>query len=240
MKRTGIRLTSVAALLWLAACTTPPPAGDTLQAAGWRPVPLPGKKLTAYALDVSAGRPHAIRAEADASASMLRRAAFVAPEQLGRVRFSWRVAELIVDADLSDRESADSPVRVVLAFDGDHARLSARNRMLFELAQAVTGERPPYATLMYVWDNKAARETVFPGGRSDRVRKIVVESGSEHRGSWRDYERSIAEDYRRAFGEEPGPLIAVGLMTDADNTRGRALAWYGAVELLPAAALASR
>ena len=129
---------------------------------------------------------------------------------------------------------------MVFALDGDHGKLSARNRMLFDLAQAVGGERPPYATLMYVWDNKAAPETLLHGGRTDRVRKIVVESGPEHRKRWRDYERHLADDFRRAFGEEPGPLIAVGVMTDADNTRSRATAWYGPIELLPNASIASR
>jgi hypothetical protein len=224
----------------LAGCAVAPPAGDTLQADGWQTFSLPGKKPTRYALDTLAGRPGAIRAEADASASMLRRPTRVAPDDLGRVRFSWRVADLIAEADLADRDAADSPVRVVFAFDGDHDRLSARNRMLFDLAQAVGGERPPYATLMYVWDNRAAPETVIPGGRTDRVRKIVVESGPDRRGQWRDYERHLADDYRRAFGEEPGPLIAVGIMTDADNTRSRATAWYGAIELLSAPAIASR
>jgi hypothetical protein len=93
---------------------------------------------------------------------------------------------------------------------------------------------------MYVWDNRAAPETVIPGGRTDRIRKIVVESGPAQRGHWRDYERHLADDFRRAFGEAPGPLIAVGIMTDADNTRGRATAWYGAIELMAEPAAASR
>ena len=40
-------------------------------------------------------------------------------------------------------------------------------------------------------------------------------------------------DFRRAFGEEPGRLVAVALMTDTDNTQARAEAWYGPVELVP-------
>lgn len=39
-------------------------------------------------------------------------------------------------------------------------------------------------------------------------------------------------DFRRAFGEEPGALIGVALMTDADNTRASAEASYGEVRLL--------
>ena len=79
-------------------------------------------------------------------------------DQLGTLAFSWRVPALMPQADLSDRDSADSPARIVLAFDGDHRRLSAKNRTLFELAETLTGEAPPYATLMYVWDGHSALE----------------------------------------------------------------------------------
>ena len=45
------------------------------------------------------------------------------------------------------------------------------------LAEALTGERPPYATLVYVWDATAPVGTVIINPRSDRIRKIVVDSG---------------------------------------------------------------
>jgi len=41
----------------------------------------------------------------------------------------------------------------------------------------------------------------------------------------------VAADFRRAFGEEPGPLVAIAVMTDSDNTRSRSRAWYGPVRL---------
>jgi hypothetical protein len=64
-------------------------------------------------------------------------------------------------------------------------------------------------------------------------RKIVVDTGSADTRRWREHRRSIVADYVRAFGEPPGRLIGVGVMTDADNTRARALAWYGRITLHP-------
>ncbi len=221
--------------LLLAGCAsvTPPPAGGRADPAwdGWQEFVLPGKRSTRYAPGWEGARP-VMHARADASASMLRRRVRIEPAELGSVDFSWRVNALIDGADLADADVSDSPARIVLAFDGDPARLSPRNRMLFDLAQALTGEAPPYATLMYVWDNRAAPEAVIASRRTDRVRKIVLESGPQHRGSWRHYRRDIAADYRRAFGEAPGALIGIGVMTDADNTRARAEASYGEVRLL--------
>lgn len=198
---------------------------------GWHDLPLPGKQRTRYTNLIEQGRP-VVQAESHASASMLRRTVRVEPGSLGQVKFSWRVASLIESADLTDRDTDDSPVRLILAFDGDHGRLSLRNRMMFELAHAVTGESPPFATLMYVWENKAPTETVIHSGRTDRIRKIVLESGQSNLGDWRHYERDVAADFRKTFGEDPGALIAVGLMTDSDNTQSRAKAWYGEVHLV--------
>lgn len=221
-------------VLLMMGCSTQPgkpnPSPGTGQEA-WHDVRLPGKSLTLYRHLLDAGRP-VVYAESEGSASMLRRAVRVEPADIGRIKFSWQVKQLIDAADLTNRDSDDSPVRLILAFDGDHERLSLRNRMIFDLAHAVTGEKPPFATLMYVWDNKAPVESIIPNGRTDRIRKIVVESGSLHVDKWRNYERDIASDYERAFGEAPGSLIAVGFMTDSDNTRSSAKAWYGEVHII--------
>jgi Protein of unknown function (DUF3047) len=235
-----VRSTTVASILamLLSGCSSVAPtktadvrdAEPAPAALDWAAVDLPGKRSTRYTALVRDGRP-AVHAKSESAASFLRRAVRLEADQLRTVQFSWRVEELIAEADMSDRDTDDSPVRVILAFDGDHSQLSMRNRMTFDLAHAVTGERPPYATLMYVWDNKAPTETVIHSGRTDRIRKIVVESGGGRLGQWHDYERDIVADYRRSFGEAPGRLISVGLMTDSDNTRSRAEAWYGEVRV---------
>jgi hypothetical protein len=120
----------------------------------------------------------------------------------------------------------------LLAFDGDTKRLSPRTRVMFDLMHTLTGEAPPFATLMYVWDGSTPVDTLVVNRRSDRVRKIVLESGPAHLGQWRNYTRDIAVDFRRAFGEEPGTLIGIAVMTDTDNTQTSAEAWYGEIKLL--------
>lgn len=209
------------------------PAGSAEPAAssgGWQAVLLPGKAPTRYAVTEKDGR-WAVSARADASASMWRRRVSVPPEQLGEARFSWWVESLPQGAHVGDIDSEDAAARVIFAFEGELEKLSPRNRAMFDLARALTGEYPPYATLMYVWDTRAARESVVVNPRTDRVRKIVLDSGPAELGRWREHRRQLAEDFRRAFGEEPGRLVAIAIMTDGDNTRTRTRAWYGAIEL---------
>ena len=201
--------------------------------APWHHQSFPGKTPTHFGYTRVDGR-DAMAATAHASASMLRRKVQIQPADIGKVRFSWKVPELIADADMAVRDFDDAPVRLVLAFDGDRSKFSARNSMLSELARTLTGEEMPYATLMYVWCTKRAPGTVIVNPRTDRIRKLVVESGPGHLNRWMDYERDIRADFEKAFGEPPGALIGVGIMTDADNTQSHASAWYGPVKLLAA------
>ena len=67
--------------------------------------------------------------------------------------------------------------------------------------------------------------------RTDRIRKIVVESGAKNLNQWLDYDRNIRADFEKAFGEPPGALVGIGIMTDTDNTRSMVKAWYGPMRL---------
>lgn len=58
---------------------------------------------------------------------------------------------------------------------------------------------------------------------------IVAESGREKVVLWQAVTRNVYEDYKRAFGEEPGTIIAIGIMTDTDNTGENVHAYYGEI-----------
>lgn len=196
----------------------------------WHEVRLPGKKPTRYVSAMRDGR-RVVHARAEGSASMWRQQLRVPARELAEVQWSWRVDRLNPQASVDDVEREDAVARLLFAFDGDRSRLPARTQAQFDLARALTGESPPFATLMYVWETARPQGSLIVNGRTDRVRKIVVDSGAQHLGRWREHRRDLVADFRLAFGEDPGPLIAIALMTDTDNTRARAEAWYGAVHL---------
>lgn len=244
--RRSLGMTLAAGALWLAGCASAPLSGEDVigtspwalrsqmqndgAPGAWKHHGFPGKKATKFRYARKDGR-DAIAVQAESSASMLRHTVHVAPEDLGNVRFSWKVPALIEQADLALRDKADSAVRIVLAFEGDRSRFSPRDAAVSELARAVTGEPMPYATLMYVWCNKRPPGTVIRSTRTDRIRKLVVQSGSGGLNRWLEYERDIRADFERAFGEKPGALVGIGIMTDSDNTHSRVQAWYGPVTL---------
>ncbi|WP_082680051.1 DUF3047 domain-containing protein [Paucibacter sp. KCTC 42545] len=225
----------------LTSCAWPPTRPELSQgtesaAAGalreWSSRELPGKSATQYSLIERAGRP-CVLAQANKSASLWRRGMKLAPDQLAGLQFDWWIGSFADTASVTSAQTDDAPARLLLGFDGDVERLSMRNRMQFDLVQTLTGEAPPYALLMYVWDASAPVDTLVVSTRSDRIRKIVVGSGprsAEHKG-WVRLQRDVAADFARAFGEAPGPLISMALMTDGDNTRSRSDACYGNIML---------
>jgi hypothetical protein len=84
---------------------------------------------------------------------------------------------------------------------------------------------------MYIWGRKTPVDTVITNARSNRVKMIVAATGREGVGEWHAFSRDIVADYERAFGEKPGRLIGVGVLTDTDNTGETVEAWYGDIDL---------
>lgn len=204
--------------------TTPPSAMP------WQPFALPGKRYVVFE-PVEVLTRSALRVKADNSVSILRRRFEPTLPEPGRLSFSWKVDALPMGADLAVAGTSDSPVRIVLGFEGDRTRWTPKMHRLSEMSRLLTGEALPYATLIYVWGNEEAPGTVVVNPRTDRIRKLVLDSGTRDLGRWRDHVRDVRADFRLAFGEEPGPLGMVALMTDTDNTRSALTAWYGALTL---------
>ena len=194
---------------------------------GWRLWTLSRfKKSTEYKLVDSDGRT-AVKAQADAAASGLVHVLNIDPLQYPLLNWQWKVDDLIKTANNTTAHLEDSPVRVVVSFAGDIDTLPLSDRMFFDNVRLLTKQKLPYATLMYIWENRAPRDSMLPNLHTSRIKMIVAESGREKVGVWQDITRNVVEDYKRAFGEEPGRITAIAVMTDTDNTGENAHAWYG-------------
>lgn len=197
---------------------------------GWRQhITRPDRPVTGYALDQLDGRT-VLHAQGDSATSGVRCELGIDPADLAArpwLRWDWRVDRFPAQATVTDDDLDDSPARLVLGFGGDASRLSLRDRLFADQVELFTGEALPFATLCYVWDGLAPREQVLPYARSSRIRYLVVDSGRAGEGRWLQHRRHMVDDYQRVFGEMPGPLLSVGVLTDSDDLKGPAEAWYG-------------
>ena len=234
-------------IVLLAGCASGPPEGTPwpdVQAfsanapgpglpRGWQPWILNRAKTpTVYRMvtDASTGRV-VLHAVAERSASGLSQRLDLQPLERPVIAWRWRVVDLIAGADNQDRYSEDAPARLMLFFDGDRSRLPIKEQMLMETAHLLTGQEPPFATLMYVWENRFAPDTLLRNSFTDQVKMIVVGTGRDRIGTWKTFQRDYVEDYRRAFGHDPGRLVGIGVMTDTDNTGESVEAFYGDILL---------
>ncbi len=194
---------------------------------GWQPwVLLRGNTPTQYRL-VERDGVVVVQADSAAGGSALFRKIRIDPHRNPILEWRWRVPRASGAGGAKGPSAVSPPVRLSLAFDGDASKLDIDDRSKLRLAKALTANGLPYASLLYVWLTRSPAETVYSSPHTERVRHIVVESGEQRLGQWVVERRNVLEDYRRVFHEEPGDIVAVGLMTDYGDNGAPRRAFYG-------------
>ncbi|MGA7616418.1 MAG: DUF3047 domain-containing protein [Thermoanaerobaculia bacterium] len=175
--------------------------------AGWESKSFAGK--TEYTLGAREGR-MCLHAASSDSASALIHSVDVDLEKTPYLHWSWRIAATMGSVDERTRKGDDYPARIYIVF----ARTT-----LFSLPSGIN----------YVWTSQLPAGTVWTNAFVSRVRMIAIRSGMEQARSWIDERRNVLADARSLFGEDVPRVVAVGLMTDSDNTGGRSSADYGQI-----------
>lgn len=201
-------------------------AGDALPI-GWEPFTFKKiERCTEYRLVEMDGHV-VVQAEAEASASALMRKISIDPRKYPILQWCWKVANILKKGNLYRKEGDDYPARIYIIFEYDSERVGFSEKLKYEAAKLLYGAYPPLATLNYVWSSNAPVGTVVPNPYTDRAMMVVVQSGEKNLNTWLSEERNIYADYRKAFKDEPPMISGVAIMTDADDTREKATAYYG-------------
>ena len=191
----------------------------------------PYKKNTVYRLENYQGRT-VLSANSKTSASGLAVKLRPRPANNLWLQWEWKALSAIPEADNVERYHDDAPLRILVAFDGNKSKLPLKEKLNFEMANLISGQEMPYATLMYIWSGKSPVDTIINNAHTSRIKMIVVDSGWDNLGDWHKHQRDLAADYKRAYGETPGEVIGIALLTDTDNTKSETRAIYGDIELI--------
>jgi len=176
---------------------------DQLDPTRWKEIEVKGR--TTYTIeDLDGGR--SVKAHSRAAASILLCPFRFNPDTYEWISWRWRVDRLLEQEALDRKEGSDAVARLYVYFDTGGLPWQKRN-------------------LDYVWSAHLPVETILTSAYSKTSKIIVAESGAEHLGTWRWIKRNIEEDYRRCFGDDPPRVVAIGLMTDTDNTQTEAIAY---------------
>ncbi len=172
-----------------------------------------------------------LRASADRSASLyvaLLKPAASAPTTLS---WEWKTDALVPGADNRDKAREDAPLRVLVAFDGDRATLPEAEQQAIQARQESVGARTAVCRADVHLERPGAGGHRHPLGPHQPGEDAGRRVGASGLGSWQSVQRNLADDYRRAYGAEPGPVLGVAVMTDTDNTGTKAVGQYAGIRI---------
>lgn len=78
----------------------------------------------------------------------------------------------------------------------------------------------------YVWTREVPPDTHWKNPFAGQAVMVAVQSGNEGLGEWHSFRRNVRADFRRFHDRDIDTVHAVAIMTDTDNTGGRAEACY--------------
>ncbi|HSN20636.1 MAG TPA: DUF3047 domain-containing protein [Usitatibacter sp.] len=200
---------------------------------GWSELVPPRAKAPRFSLVAEAGTT-VLRVSSEGEAGAAAFALRVDPARRPILAWRWKVDRVVEKADLASRGGDDFAARVYVFFDVPARELPLGARVRLALARLLYGAQLPGAAICYVWDNRHPSGTAAWSPYTDRVRMVVLESGTARAGTWTEERRDLVADYRAAFGAE-APLhdisgIAVG--NDTDQTGEAVTAWFGDLRLV--------
>jgi hypothetical protein len=86
--------------------------------------------------------------------------------------------------------------------------------------------------IQYVWDDYFPERTFGESPFFAKTKILVVQSGKNESGEWVRERRDLIMDYKRLFGKFPkANLVAIGLMSDSDNTQTASEAYFRRLEI---------
>ena len=194
---------------------------------GWKPLTFDKiKDHTHYEL-IKEQDEVVVKAMSVESSSGLTREISIDPKEFPIVQWRWKVENIYKKGDVTRKEGDDYPARVYITFAYDSTKVGFFEKAKYEAARLLYGQYPPLGAINYIWESKSPIGTVVPNPYTDRVQMFVTQSGSDKLGQWVTEEHNVYEDYQRAFGEEPPNISGVAIMTDSDNTKESAIAYFG-------------
>ncbi len=157
-----------------------------------------------------------------------------ASREIGNTTLEWRwkISRRLERADMTTKSGDDFAGRVYVFFDVPLESLSFVERSKIRIARAIAGADVPTAAICYVWDNNRAIGHTQWSPYTNRVRKIVLQTGANHIDKWMKESRDVAADFKAAFGVDAPAVTGVAVGNDTDNTNDAVTTWFGDVKFI--------
>jgi hypothetical protein len=159
---------------------------------------------------------HFLRAHAEKQDVQIGISRSFQPKEFPVLQWRWRAKQLPAGGNEQATNTNDSAAGVYVVFDST------------VLPRAIK----------YVWSSTLPVGTRFTSPVYWRSRTVVLQSGPAQANEWKVETVNFYQDYKELFGEEPGKVQGIALLTDSDMTKSVAEADYDDFTLLSEAAAA--
>ncbi len=154
----------------------------------------------------------------------------------GSIKFDWRLDIALSRSSFKTKTTEDAALKVCLSFDMPADSIPSAERAVFKLAQFVSRDKLPTATLCYVWAQVEEVGSVHASPTTARVRYMVLDTGNAQLATWQTHQRNIAADFLKAFGTEATAVPSVTAIivgADSDNTQSSSLGYIADIVVQP-------
>lgn len=125
------------------------------------------------------------------------------------INWRWRIENRLAALNEQDKSGDDYAARVYVVISGGWAFWRTR-------------------AINYVWAETSPKGKMWPNAfAGDHAMMIALRSSGDKTHTWYTEKRNVRDDLKRQFGEDIRYIDAVALMTDTDNSQGRATSYYG-------------
>ena len=194
---------------------------------GWKPLIFEKiREHTQYDL-VKDGEQVVVKAVSHQSSSGLTKEIAIDPKEYPVIEWQWKIENILQKGDVSEKSGDDYPARLYITFQYDGSQVGFFEKAKFETMRLLYGQYPPIGAINYIWESKSPIGTMVPNPYTERVYMFVTQSGSAKLHQWVTEKHNVYEDYKKAFGKNPPHISGVAIMTDTDNTKETAVAYFG-------------
>jgi hypothetical protein len=155
-----------------------------------------------------------IKAESLGSRSSLYREVGEKEKDFPVLSWRWKISNVVRSAIETKKDRFDAAARLIAVFGRDKG------------FKVMEGTEPSGLRIEYIWASHLPKGHILdhPGEKNCKV--FVLESGEKKAGEWIFEKRNLHTDYKKAFGTEPGGLLAIGIQTDTDHSNEMVTAYY--------------
>ncbi len=178
-------------------------AGDLT---GWEVKEFDG--MTHYQLD-NMGNTRVLKAVSNATASGLVKKQRIDLDKTPYLQWQWRIDNRLGRMNERAKLGDDYAARVYVIVSSGWAFWKTR-------------------AINYVWSANQQKQTVWPNAFVGKNAVMIALRGRQDAtGVWYQQKRNVKADLKQQFGEDIRYIDALAIMTDTDNAKGHAVAYYG-------------